>query len=54
VDEPVDHGGGDDFVAEDLAPPAEGLVGRDDQRGAFVAAETSWKNRLAASGSNGM
>jgi hypothetical protein len=38
VDESVDHGGGDDFVAEDLAPPAEGLVAGDDERGAFVAA----------------
>ena len=27
VDEAVDHGGGDHVVAEDLAPPAEGLVG---------------------------
>jgi hypothetical protein len=26
VDEPVDHGGGGDVVAEDLAPPAERLV----------------------------
>jgi hypothetical protein len=38
VDEPVDHGCGDDVVAEDLAPAAEGLVGRDDQAGAFVVA----------------
>jgi len=36
VDEPVDHGGGDDVVAEDLAPAREGLVGRDDQAGALV------------------
>jgi hypothetical protein len=26
VDEPVDHGGGDDVVAEDFAPAAEDLV----------------------------
>ena len=38
VDEPVDHRGGDDVVAEDLAPGREGLVAGDDQRGAFVAA----------------
>ena len=37
VDEPVDHGGGDDVVAEDFAPAAEGLVAGDDQAGAFVA-----------------
>ena len=38
VDEPVDHRGGDDLVAEDLAPGREGLVGGDDHRGALVAA----------------
>jgi hypothetical protein len=37
VNEAVDHGGGDDVVAEDLAPAAEGFVGGDDQAGAFVA-----------------
>jgi hypothetical protein len=38
VDEAVDHGCGDDVVAEDLAPAAEGLVGGDDEAGSFVAA----------------
>ena len=33
VDEPVDHGGSDDVVAEDLAPRGEGLVAGDDQAG---------------------
>ena len=37
VDEAVDHGGGDDVVAEHFAPAAEGLVDGDDQGGAFVA-----------------
>jgi hypothetical protein len=37
VDEPVDHCGGGYFVAEDLAPAAEGLVGSDDEAGPFVA-----------------
>nr|AEB33879.1 hypothetical protein [Mycobacterium sp. JS330] len=37
VDEAVDHRRGDDVVAEDLAPPSEGLVGGDDEAGAFVA-----------------
>ena len=37
VDEAVDHRRGDDVVAEDFAPAAERLVGRDDQRGALVA-----------------
>jgi site-specific DNA recombinase len=37
VDEPVDHCGGHHVVAEDFAPPAERLVGRDDQRRPLVA-----------------
>ena len=54
VHKSVDHRGGDDVIAEHLAPAAEGLVAGDDQGGAFVAADTSWKNRFAASGSKGM
>jgi hypothetical protein len=38
VDEPVDHRGGDDLVAEALALGGEGLVAVDEQAGAFVAA----------------
>ena len=37
VDEPVNHGSGDDFVAEDFTLAAELLVAGHDQRGAFVA-----------------
>jgi len=37
VDEPIDHRGGDDLVAEDLAPPAERLVTGDDERGGLVS-----------------
>src|SRR5258705_3107758 len=37
VCEPVDHRGGDDVVAEDLAPAAEGFVAGDDEAGSFVA-----------------
>jgi hypothetical protein len=37
VDEAVDHRGGGHVVAEDLAPRAERLVGRDDHGCAFVA-----------------
>jgi hypothetical protein len=37
VNQSVDHRGGDDVVAEDLAPPTEGLVGGHDQGGPFVA-----------------
>src|SRR6516165_8691538 len=34
VDEPVDHRGGDDLIAEHFAPAAERLVAGDDERGA--------------------
>lgn len=37
VDEPVDHGGGNDVVAEHLAQRPNGFVGGDDQAGASVA-----------------
>jgi hypothetical protein len=38
VDEPVDEGGGDHRVAEDLAPLLEAAVGGDGDRAALVAA----------------
>src|SRR4026209_2885820 len=38
VDEPVDEGGGDHGVAEDLAPLLEAAVRVGDDRAAFVAA----------------
>jgi hypothetical protein len=37
VDEAVDHGGGNDVIAELFAPPAKAFVGGDDQAGPFVA-----------------
>ena len=37
VDEAVDHGSGDDVVAEHFTPAAEGLIGGDDEAGTFVA-----------------
>ena len=46
MDEAVDHRGGDDVVAEDLAPGGEGLVGGDDQRGAFVAARDEHEHQV--------
>jgi DNA invertase Pin-like site-specific DNA recombinase len=36
VDEPVDHRGGDDLVAEYLSPPAERLIAGHDQGGPFI------------------
>ena len=53
VDEAVDHGGGDDVVAEDLAPAAEGLVGGDDQRGAFVAGGDELEEQVGGFGFEG-
>ena len=38
MDEPVDEGGGDHGVAEDLAPLLEAAIARDDHRAALVAA----------------
>ena len=38
VDDPVDHGRGDGQVPEDVAPPGEREVGRQDHGGVFVAA----------------
>src|SRR3989442_1926749 len=35
--EPIDPGGGGDVVTENLAPPTEGLVARDDQARSLVA-----------------
>jgi len=37
VNEPIDHGGSYDGVAEDFSPSAEQLVGGDDDRGSFVS-----------------
>jgi hypothetical protein len=50
VDEPVDHGGGHHVVTEDFAPPAEGLVGRDDQAGPFVAARDELEEQVRGLG----
>jgi hypothetical protein len=50
VNEPVDHRGGDDVVAEDLAPARERFVGGDDQRGAFVAAPDEHEHEVRGLG----
>ena len=48
VDEPVDHGSGDDLVAEDFAPAAEWLVAGDDQAriGWRRVGRTGWPPRV--------
>ena len=47
LDEPVDHGGGDDVIAEDFAPAAQGLVPVRMREARSCPEETSWKNRFA-------
>jgi hypothetical protein len=37
VEEPVEDGGGEDFVAEDAAPFGEALVAGDDHGAAFIS-----------------
>nr|WP_307849609.1 hypothetical protein [Qaidamihabitans albus] len=54
VDEAVDHGGGNDVIAEDLAPAAEGLVAGDDQRGTFVATGHELEEQVRGLGFEGM
>jgi hypothetical protein len=54
VDEPVDHGGGDDVVGEDFAPAAEWLVAGDDQRCPFVAGADELEEQVGGLGSKGM
>ena len=53
VDEPVDHGGGDYVVAEDLTPAAEGFVAGHDQRGAFVTAADELEEQVGGLGFEG-
>ena len=53
VDEAVDHGGGDDVVAEDLAPAAERLVAGDDQAGPFVAGGDELEEQVGGFGFEG-
>jgi hypothetical protein len=50
VDEAVDHRGGDDVVAEDLAPAAEGLVGGDDERSALVSGRDELEEQVRGFG----
>lgn len=51
VREAVDHPGGGDLIADDLAhATAEGLVGDDDEAGAFVAAGDEHKHQVRGLG----
>ena len=53
VDEAVDHRGGDDLVAEDLAPAAEWPVGGDDQAGSLVAGAEELEEQVGRLGLEG-
>lgn len=50
VHEAVDHGCGDDVVAEDFTPPADGLVAGHDQAGAFVAGRDELEEQVGCFG----
>src|SRR5260370_25817755 len=50
VDEPVDHRCGDDVVAEHLTPPAERLVGSDDEGGPLVAGADELEEQVGGFG----
>ena len=50
VHEAVDHGGGDDVVAEYLAPAAEGFVAGDDQAGPFIAGRHQLEEQVGGLG----
>ena len=53
MDEPVDHRGGDDVVAEDLSPPAERLVAGHDQAGSLVAGRDQLEEQVGGLGLEG-
>jgi hypothetical protein len=50
VDEPVDHGCGNDVVTEDIAPADEGFVAGDDQARAFVAGRDELEEQVRGFG----
>jgi hypothetical protein len=52
VDDPVDHRTGDTSSPNTSPQRPKVFVGGDDQAGALIAGEPSWKNMLAASGSS--
>lgn len=53
MDETVDHRGGDNVVAEDLAPATEGHVRSDEQRGAFIPAGHELEEQVRGFGFEG-
>jgi len=53
VNEPVDHGAGDDVVAEYFSPAAEGFVAGDDQRCPFVAVGYLFEEQVRGFGFEG-
>jgi hypothetical protein len=53
VQESVEDRGSEHLIAEDGAPPRDGLVGREEQAAALERRKTSWKKRCALRRSNG-
>jgi len=50
VDEAVDHGGGDDLVAEHLGPATEGQVAGDQDRAGLVAGSDELEEQVRGVG----
>jgi hypothetical protein len=50
MDEPVDHGGRDDVVAEHLAPPPERLVAGHDQAGPLIPGRDQLEEQVGGLG----
>lgn len=48
VEKPVEHCGGDDWIAEDIAPFAEAAVGSEDHRALFLARVDQLEEQVAA------
>jgi hypothetical protein len=53
VQEPIENGGGQDFIAENGAPLRDQLIGRDQQAAALVASGDELEEEMRLRRSNG-
>ena len=53
VEQPVEEGGGDDWVAEDISPFGEAAVGGEDHGALFVAGVDELEEQIAAARDDG-
>jgi hypothetical protein len=53
MEEPVDHGGGDRDIAEDLTPAPERLTGNDDQARSFIGRADQLEEQVGGFGFEG-